>query len=614
MRFRSLCTAHTIAVAPLLRLAPSVVPSAADLSKYVLRLDADVSKVGPGGLAAAGGADLASLPSLALLGTSTRGGVDRAGQGVLKQCTHGKGWFSAAQATRSSRSEAGRGLAEKARRGAKDSWLRPAPTLPPLLKALILVLVPALDPACPVLQAGEGVVLQQVSCLTGGADCGWRIQAIRNPGDGASSAPAAGAAAARSAAPGLHLQPGDSTTQFFQLSCPLPSPPAAAAAAAADGGRSSGNEAVAVFTGPANHFHRAGGAADASVLPGRGSAAALGASSGVATPDAPGTPSQARSPRRARGAAAQAAAAGAAAAAAAAAVAAPQAELPVDAMVVWSVPVSQQVGGPRGGGARVGALHFYDLCAALRGEPLRMLLEAQTGGAWAGGGGSGGGVVRHDFRASSLCVVPVRLLLRNCGRGAADVSVCAGASAGGELQNAWTSISALGGRQQAAAQQAAAPASAPATPPGSLAASRAPTPLGGPSAPPLGSGAAAVGAPRAVETAAGAGSAGGAQQPQQQPSQQQQPMSAAAAGAAAGTLRAGLPPAPAHVWCGRTRTRVGRVLPNCSTEVALQVRVLGPGVVCVWVSGSRRVRVVSLGLGGVVGGGARGGCLQPLLG
>ncbi len=45
MRFRSLRTAHTVTVVPLLGVSPSVTPSGSDLQQYMMRLDVDCDRV-----------------------------------------------------------------------------------------------------------------------------------------------------------------------------------------------------------------------------------------------------------------------------------------------------------------------------------------------------------------------------------------------------------------------------------------------------------------------------------------------------------------------------------------------------------------------------------------
>jgi hypothetical protein len=455
------------------------------------------------------------------------------------------------------------------------------------------------------------VLLQQISCLSSGADAGWRLRSFSSSSssDSSSFGPSSDAAAAavglqQSLAPRLRLAAGEGCSHYMQLISP---------AAADNSSRSSSSqELLPVLQGPLHYFYKQGSAAGLGRLSGSGGGSAAAAA--VLQQPLPLLPGEGLQQQ----------------------LRPLVSEPPVDLLLMWQLephstgltmnPSGQiaQQQQQQQGRPRAGLMSFYDLCAAQQLNPVRMTLE-------------GPGLTaphKHDFRAALLCIVPLTLKLRNCGTAAVSLTVrAAGAWEGLAADHAWWATptppgskhSGLLGSSSAAAAAAAGVSSGGAgpVPPGSpaVAAGMQAVPQLGP----LAAGAAGLSAtaggggggfespglpprPRTPQssTAAAAGMGGGslvgvggeglgavfsglgvrgasplrgAAGSAAPGSFQQQPATAAAAvDPMAAAVQAGLPPSAEHVWCGATCVPVRQLEPGGSVEAVLQVAVFKPGV------------------------------------
>jgi hypothetical protein len=337
----------------------------------------------------------------------------------------------------------------------------------------------------------------------------------------------------------LRLAPGDSSAQYLQLQCRAGcgSPPAAAAAAAAGGGAG----LLCLASGPAAYFLHQGQqqqpGRQQAVPPAAGAAAAAGGSAGA------GVVPETHASGVATAVPAAAAAAGAVS------------EPTLDVVVMWCAegpptPTAAAAAGDEPGALmssssssrplRCGMLVQYDVCAAQRLNPVRMLLA-----------GPPQGQVTHDFRAASLCVVPLSLQLRNAGPSPVALALRAGPGAAAQdTQHAWfTSRAAPKGQQRGGAAG------------GQSVEGRSPRDAGGPGGggPEGGVRAGGAGGPSSGVGSPGAGPGG------------------EAGGVAPPPLQSGLPPSTPHVWCGVTEAEL-LVGPGGKEEVGLQVAVFRPGV------------------------------------
>jgi hypothetical protein len=263
--------------------------------------------------------------------------------------------------------------------------------------------------------------VQQISCLTTGLDSGWRLAPFSSSSSSsaavAAATPAAAAVAAlqQSLAPNISLPAGESSMHYLQLLSPSSSGAAAAATAGSSG---SNAQFVPLQQGPLNFFYSRTNAGRPGQLPLLLQQQQAGSSSGIPT-------------------AADAAVAGLRDLSFEHKQSALVAEPPVDLLVLWrfqpTAAGSQQpaAGFPVGHQQqqqRVGLLTFYDLCAAQRLNPVRMTLEGPTALNPSHQQSqqqisSSKASIKHDFRAASMCIIPLRLKLRNCGVVAVTVTV-----------------------------------------------------------------------------------------------------------------------------------------------------------------------------------------------
>ena len=208
---------------------------------------------------------------------------------------------------------------------------------------------------------------------------------------------------------------------------------------------------------------------------------------------------------------------------------------------------------------RVGLLPFYDLCAAQRLNPVRMLLE-----------GPAQGLVRHDFRGASVCVVPLRLRLRNCG--AVGVEVVVKAGVGWEAQDcshAWFAWKSAAGAKVVGLLGAESP-----PPPASPAAAGSPLPAAAATGASFG-GAGGGG----LEVGGGKGFGPGSITPPRAQTPPRRVEGKDGAGVArSAPVQAGLTPSPDHVWCGVTYAPLELPAGHGEEVTVLEVAVFRPGV------------------------------------
>jgi len=263
---------------------------------------------------------------------------------------------------------------------------------------------------CGLQEAPRGQLqLHQVSCLTAGLDGGWRLA----PYSSSSSTDTTAAALQQAMTPNITLSAGESSMHYVQLLSP--SKAAAAAGAAAEAG--SGGQLVPLQQGPLQFFYSRGGPT-AGQQQQQQQAAMLGGSATTSTAAAAaGGGGGGSDPAGLRGIALEYKQP------------ALVAEPPVDLLVLWRFQptAAATAEGPTGQQQqqRVGMITFYDLCAAQRLNPVRMTLEgpAVLNPSHQGRQGSSQALVKHDFRSTSLCVIPLKLRLRNCGVLAVSVTV-----------------------------------------------------------------------------------------------------------------------------------------------------------------------------------------------
>ncbi|KXZ49490.1 hypothetical protein GPECTOR_21g716 [Gonium pectorale] len=211
----------------------------------------------------------------------------------------------------------------------------------------------------------------------------------------------------------------------------------------------------------------------------------------------------------------------------------PLADPPLDLLLLWHVVASQRTG-PHQGQQRLGLCRPYDTqagrdlsgCLQAHMAPIRMLLTGPNGASSAAG--PAGPVIRHDFRRSSLAVVPLRLVVRNNTALEARLQVEVGDGwQASDAPHSWQASTAVLGQGAAGGG-------------------------GGPQAPGFG---------QASLHGAGAFAAG----------------PTGGSGAGAGRL----PPCSEYVWVGPSSVAVPRLEPGGEVEVPLAVSVFRPGAYCV---------------------------------
>ncbi|KAG2489318.1 hypothetical protein HYH03_012150 [Edaphochlamys debaryana] len=245
----------------------------------------------------------------------------------------------------------------------------------------------------------------------------------------------------------------------------------------------------------------------------------------------------------------------------------PLADPPLDLLLLWNIPASSRTG-PLQGQQRLGLCRPYDPqaardlsgCLQAHTAPIRMLLTGPNGASSAASSaGSAGPTIRHDFRRSSLAVVPLRLMVRNNTALEARLQV--------EVGDGWQALDAPHSWQASTGGLGAStgPGLGPGPPsnPGSLHGSMAS--LGGtPNASALNMAGGMANPVSAGPTGGGGGGAGAGG-------------GMGASGGLAITYQAGLPPCPEYAWVGATSVAVPKLEAGCEAEVALAVSVFRPG-------------------------------------
>ncbi|GAX80359.1 hypothetical protein CEUSTIGMA_g7798.t1 [Chlamydomonas eustigma] len=203
-------------------------------------------------------------------------------------------------------------------------------------------------------------------------------------------------------------------------------------------------------------------------------------------------------------------------------------------------------------------------------------------------------VIRHDFRANSMCVVGLQLALRNCAAEGAEVHVEVGGGwSGATLKDTWMMGSAAVVHQAPAPTSAAASEASFAAPPTP---SRLDTTLytGPQRAAVMGSPSSEVGASMIRNSVGGliqgvarvvvppaegspVGRTAGTADVLPGTMMSRGSPGGLASGGSSLSFQAGLPPSAEYTWCGRTCTRVGTVEGGVCKFVDLQVGVFRPG-------------------------------------
>ncbi|GFR51289.1 hypothetical protein Agub_g13649, partial [Astrephomene gubernaculifera] len=287
----------------------------------------------------------------------------------------------------------------------------------------------------------------------------------------------------------------------------------------------------------------------------------------------------------------------------------PLADPPLDLLLLWHVAASQRTG-PHQGQQRLGLCRPYDPqsgrdlsgCLQAQTAPIRMLLTGPNGASSAASGaGSAGPVVRHDFRRSSLAVVPLRLVVRNNTAVEARLQI--------EVGDGWQSTDAPHSWQASTGILGQSPGAVTGMQPSSSLAlshhhqasstlhAHHPhhhphshhhhSPGSGLPAMPVaagntGGGLMSPGGPVSAgitggSTGGGGGGMGGSAGLLGGGGQQGGP-----GGSMLGiSYQAGLPPCPEYTWVGPSCVAVPRVPPGGEVEVALSVAVFRPGAYCV---------------------------------
>eukprot|EP00877_Chromochloris_zofingiensis_P003658 jgi/Chrzof1/13293/Cz07g27240.t1 len=434
---------------------------------------------------------------------------------------------------------------------------------------------------------GNEVSIKQLSCVTQGSDRGWTIATASTSAPTAAAAgmqgPATAAAAttsSRSVDPGLILSPGETSTQFYHLHCP----PHVAGTTSSQQGllgnvvnqqqqqqQQQPSERFHLFQGPLQYYYKLKGGMlpGASTSSGNDSSAASSRSSAVdgatSTNNVSSSSSSSASGIDMQLAVLPVPAAAKAKAASEVNVAATSSssgsndsnglvlEPPVDVMLMWQVSGNRQQAGAAKG-SRIGTVSMYDMCAAQRLNPVRMMLEGPSG------------TVRHDFRSGSVCTVPLKLHIRNCGTAPVSLVVRAGPDwdSAQESEHAWFAAqlppTTTSGR--ITPREGGSPGPAQLQPfqmasggPGHPVAVSAPPRLG---TPPRSN------TPTRPSTPIGGGAVPG--------------VADSPSGGMGVLVQAGLPPSTEHVWCGCTCVHISRLGANSINEAALQVCVFRPGV------------------------------------
>ncbi|GIL54165.1 hypothetical protein Vafri_9740 [Volvox africanus] len=248
----------------------------------------------------------------------------------------------------------------------------------------------------------------------------------------------------------------------------------------------------------------------------------------------------------------------------------PLADPPVDLLLLWHVASSTRTG-PHQGQQRIGLCRPYELqagrdlsgCLQAQTTPIRMLLTGPNGASSAASSaGSSGPVVRHDFRRSTLAVVPLRLMVRNNMGVEARLQV--------EVGDGWQSSDASHSWQASTSILGSSPSAnlgttASLSHGGSSSVGIPGTAYAGPTGGSLPAGPASAGPTGGNGAAAGSLS------------------SAISMGGSvmAITYQAGLPPCAEFCWVGPTSVAVPRVKPGGEVEISLAVSVFRPGTYCI---------------------------------
>ncbi|GIL73935.1 hypothetical protein Vretimale_5119 [Volvox reticuliferus] len=243
----------------------------------------------------------------------------------------------------------------------------------------------------------------------------------------------------------------------------------------------------------------------------------------------------------------------------------PLADPPLDLLLLWHVASSARTG-PQQGQQRIGLCRPYDPqagrdlsgCLQAQTTPIRMLLTGPNGASSAASSaGSSGPVVRHDFRRSTLAVIPLRLMVRNNMGVEARLQV--------EVGDGWQSSDASHSWQASTSILGSSP--------GANLGSTVSLSHGGSSVGALGT---AYAGPTGSSLPAGPASAGPTGGNGAAPGGLASAISMGG-GVTSITYQAGLPPCAEFCWVGPTSVAVPQVEPGGEVEVPLAVSVFRPG-------------------------------------